>query len=133
MSNETINSVSIILNVILVIVSVGLAVAAWKDNQKKNNQVKVWMEQANGVSQALQRIINDRWNGLYSSVGDITNAVHAVQASAFALYQSLYDERILEEKEVKKHQMKIREKLDKEMGLTEEKQQQSDQKARGSS
>lgn len=127
-STETINVASLAVNVILIVISVGLAVASWKDSQKKNNQVKVWMEQANGVSLALQRIITDRWNELYSSVSDITNAVNAVQASAFALYQSLYDERILSEKEVKEHHMKMRKKLDEEMGLAGEKQQQEHKK-----
>lgn len=78
------------------------------------------MEQANGVSEALLRIIRDKWNDLYSDKSDITNAVNSVQASAFSLYQSLYDERVLTEKEYKAHAMKIREVIDKELGLTKD-------------
>jgi hypothetical protein len=114
---NTLEIISLSINVVLIVVSVGLAVASWRDYKKKNSQVKVWMEQANGVSQGLQRIIHDKWSGLYTSVNDITNAVYAVHASAFALYQSLYDERFLSEDEIKEHQKILRAKLDKEMGL----------------
>lgn len=117
--------VSISLNVILLIVGVGLAVNSWKDSQKKKDQVKVWMEQANGISQALQRIIQDKWSNLYTSVSDVTNTINAVHASAFALYQSLYDERFLTEKETKEHQMKIRAKIDKDLELAESAQKQA--------
>ncbi len=107
------NSASI--NVILTVISVGLAVDAWKERQRRNAQVKIWMEQANGISQALQRIIQDKWADLYSSIHDVTNAVNAAHASAFSLYQSLYEERVLSEKEYKKHAMKLREHLDKKL------------------
>lgn len=117
---DTINVTSLVLNVILTIISVGLAVANWKDAQKKNDQVKIWMEQANGISVALQRIIQDKWQGLYSSVNDITNAVYVAQASAFSLYQSLYEERILSEKEVKEHQKRLRALLDKKLDLEQD-------------
>ncbi len=116
-ATDVINTASLIINVVLTIVSVGLAVAAWKENQNKKSQVKIWMEQANGVQQGLQNIIDDKWRGLYSGVNDITNAVWAVKASAFALYQSLYDERVITEKEYKEHQMKIRAQLDKQFKL----------------
>lgn len=122
---SSIEILSISLNVILLMVSVGLVVNSWKDQQKKKDQVKVWMEQANGISQALQRIIQDKWSNLYTSINDITNTINAVHASAFALYQSLYDERFLTEKETKEHQMKIRAKIDKDMELVESVQKQN--------
>lgn len=116
---DRISTVSLIINVILIVISVGLAVDAWKERERRNCQVKIWMEQANGVNQGLQRIIQDKWNNLYSSINDITNAVHSVHASAFSLYQSLYEERVLTEKEYKDHAMKIRKKMDEKMGLVE--------------
>ena len=112
--------VSLLVNALLVAISLGLVVDAWKERQRRNSQVKIWMEQANGVSEALLRIIRDKWNDLYSDKSDITNAVNSVQASAFSLYQSLYDERVLTEKEYKAHAMKIREVIDKELGLTKD-------------
>lgn len=117
-SNEQINNISLVFNVVLTIVSAGLVVAAWRDTRSKKSQVKIWMEQANGIQQALQRIIADVFAGTYSSTKDIAASVHALQASAFAHYQSLYDERILTEREVKQHQMKLREKIDRDMELT---------------
>lgn len=116
---DWISTVSLIVNVILIVISVGLAVDTWKERERRNSQVKIWMEQANGVNQGLQRIIQDKWNNLYSSINDITNAVHSVHASAFSLYQSLYEERVLTEKEYKEHAMKIRKKMDEKMGLVE--------------
>lgn len=118
---DVINTASLVINVVLIVISVGLAVAAWKDNQNKKSQVKIWMEQANGVQQGLQNIIEDKWRGLYSGVNDITNAVWVVKASAFALYQSLYDERVITEKEYKEHQMKIRAQLDKQFKIDKRK------------
>lgn len=118
---DTINIASLVINIVLIIVSVSLAVASWKDSQNKKSQVKIWMEQANGVQQGLQNIIEDKWRGLYSGVNDITNAIWAVKASAFALYQSLYDERVITEKEYKEHQMKIRAQLDKQFKLNKRK------------
>lgn len=113
--------VSLAVNVVLIVISVALAVVGWKDKRSSKSQVKIWMEQANGIQQALQRIIDDKWRGLYSNVDGITNAVWAVAASAFALYQSLYDERVITEKEYKEHQMKLREKLDKDFKLNTKK------------
>jgi phage-related protein len=111
---EWFSIISLIVNVILIIVSVGLTVLNWKASRKSKSQVKIWMEQANGVTTALQRIVTDKWNGLYSSVSDVANAVWAVHSSAFSLYQSLYEERVLTEKEYKKEQMEQRAYIKKE-------------------
>lgn len=109
--------VSISINVVLIAISFGLTVATWKERQRRNSQVKIWMETANGLHMALARIIQDKWNNLYSSVHDVTNAVNAVHASAFSLYQSLYEERVLTEREYKERQKKIWEKTDRDLGL----------------
>jgi hypothetical protein len=52
----------------------------------------------------MKRIVADVNTGLYSSVKDVCNAVWAVEASAFALYQSLYEERVVSEREYKQQQ-----------------------------
>ncbi len=70
-------------------------------------QVKVWMQEANGLQQALQRIVSDNLTGRYSSTNDVCNTIWALQISAFSLYQSLYEERCITEKEYKEHQNKI--------------------------
>lgn len=103
--------VSLAINALLIMVSVGLLVANRKEKERRNSQVKIWMQGANGVHQALGRIIQDKWNGLYSTVQDVVNAVNAVQPSAFAQYQSLYEERALSEDEWKKEQSELRNRL----------------------
>ncbi len=87
----------------------GLFVANRKEKERRNAQVKIWMQQANGISIALQRIIQDRWQGLYSSLKDVVNTVHAVEASANSLFQSLYEERTITEDEYKEEQKRFRE------------------------
>lgn len=67
------------------------------------------MQQASGISNALQRIIQDRWQNLYSSLKDVVNTVHAVEASANSLFQSLYEERNYTEEEYKEEQKRLRE------------------------
>src|ERR1700722_3745271 len=98
---NTLEVVSLCVNVILIAISLGLAIDAWRERQRSKSQVKIWMEQANGIQQALQRIIDDKWRGLYGHVNDMASAIWAVKASAFSLYQSLYEERVLTEKEYK--------------------------------
>ena len=114
---QWVSVVSVIINIVLIIISVGLAVDAWHERKRRNSQVKIWMEQANGVNQALIRIVQDKWHNLYSSVSDIPNVINAVQASTLSLWTSLYEERVLSEKEYKEYAMKIRAKLDKKFGL----------------
>ena len=112
--------VSLAINVILAVVSVYFIVVGIQANRRSKAQVKIWLEQANGVNQALLRIIQDKWNNLYSSVSDITNAIHTVQASALALWTALYEERVITEVEYKDRQKKIWKKLDEQIGLTQE-------------
>ena len=107
--------VSLVLNVVLLMVSVGLAVNSWRVDKRSKSQVKIWMEQANGLNQALVRIIQNKWADLYSSVTDVTNSVHIAQAASFSLYQSLYDERVVSEEDYKTRQKKMWEKLEKEL------------------
>jgi hypothetical protein len=88
----------------------------WKSESEKgknNAQVKVWMQEANGLSQALQRIISDNLAGRYSTPNDVCNSIWALQISAFSLYQSLYEERCVTEEEYKTRQRKIGDLLEK--------------------
>ncbi len=106
---------SLVLNVLLIVLSVALAVNSWKADKRSKSQVKIWMEQANGLNQALLRIIQNKWAGLYSTVADVTNSVHIAQAASFSLYQSLYDERVVSEENYKARQEKLWKKLDKDL------------------
>jgi Rps23 Pro-64 3,4-dihydroxylase Tpa1-like proline 4-hydroxylase len=103
--------ISTVVGLILLVISVGLTVKAWLDAQNKKMQVKIWMQDANGIQQALSRIIRDNLDKRYSSTNDMANAIFAVQASAFALYQSLYEERCLTEAEFKEDQQELRKKI----------------------
>ena len=100
--------VSFVINIILTMAGVALWVGNRQEKQRRNAQVKIWMQIANGISQALARIIQDKWSKLYSEAQDVVNAVNAVEASSFALYQSLYEERTITEEEWKREQMDIR-------------------------
>ena len=100
-----------------------------KEKERRNSQVKIWMQSANGITQALQRVIANKWQNLYSSVQDVVNSVHAVDASAFALYQSLYEERVLTEEEYKKDQKEMRAKIKNEQERLEKEAKKSPQPA----
>lgn len=100
--------VSTVIGVILLIVSVGLTVKTWLDSKNKKVQVKIWMQDANGISNALQRVVSDNLEGRYSSTKDMGNTIWSIQAMAFALYQSLYEERCLSEKEFIAEQKEVR-------------------------
>jgi hypothetical protein len=100
--------VSLIINIILILLSVGLAVANRKEKERRNSQVKIWMQDAQGISEGIQRIINNRWQGLYSSVKDVVNSVHVLGAPANSLFQSLYEERTMTEEEYKEEQKRYR-------------------------
>lgn len=95
----------------MLIVSVGLGVKAWYDAKNKKAQVKIWMQDANGLQVSLARIIQDNLGGRYSSTNDMANAIWSLQSIAFSLYQSLYEERCLDEKEFIKEQQALRKEL----------------------
>lgn len=65
------------------------------------------MQDANGISQALTRIVQDNLSQRYSTTNDVCNAVWAIQGIAAALYQSLYEERCVTEKEYIEQQKRI--------------------------
>ena len=90
-----------------------MAISIWQywENQselKKNKaQVKVWMQDANGIRSALQRIVQDNLSKRYSSTNDMGNAVWSIEATAGSLYQSLYEERCVTEEEYRARQKKL--------------------------
>ena len=95
-----------------------LCFSIWQYKENKNQegktkaQIKIWMQEANGLSQALQRVVSDNLTGRYSSTNDVCNSIWALQISAFSFYQSLYEERCVTEKEYKERQKKIADVLD---------------------
>lgn len=105
---------STVIGIILLVTSVGLIIKSWLDSKNQKVQVKIWMQDANGISLSLQRIVKDNLDGRYSSTNDIANAIWSIQASAFALYQSLYEERCISEKEFIEDQQRLREDLRKQ-------------------
>jgi len=96
--------VSTIISIILLAFSIQQYVEGRKQKERSNAQVKIWMQDANGITQALLRIIKDNIDKRYSSADDVCNAIWAVHASCFALYQSLYEERAVTEEEYKEQQ-----------------------------
>jgi hypothetical protein len=101
--------ISTLISIVLAIFSVVQYKNAKNKEEKLNSQVKVWMQSANGISQSLQRIVSDNLNGRYSSTNDMGNTIWALQPSAFSLYQSLYEERCVTEKEYREDQKKVAE------------------------
>ncbi|MCL5094326.1 MAG: hypothetical protein M1355_04310 [Patescibacteria group bacterium] len=99
--------ISTVLNVGLLLASVWLLSAEKERAKRKNSQVKIWQQDANGLSAALQRMISDVHNGLYTTTQDMANTLWALQALAFSLYQSLFEERAITEDEYKQQQKEL--------------------------
>jgi hypothetical protein len=105
--------ISLGFNVILGFVAIWQLKDARSEKNRKKDQVKIWMQEANGISLGLQRIVRDNLDTRYSSTQDIANAVWALEASAFSLRQSLYEERCVTEEEFKQQQKLFQEQLEK--------------------
>lgn len=103
--------VSTVIGITLLIGDVVLFVLNRKEKEHKEDQVKIWQQDANGVSQGLKRIVMDVNQGRYTAVKDVASAVWSLEASAFALQQSLYEERAMTEDEYKEQQKRIREEV----------------------
>ncbi len=102
--------ISTALSVIFLGVSIWQIVDGRKQKERSNAQVKIWMQDANGIVQGLSRIIQIK----YSTVEDIKNSAYVLHASAFALYQSLFEERAVTEDEYKQQQKEFMEQLKKQ-------------------
>lgn len=101
------------IGVILLCVTIWQTKAARNEKKRSSSQVKIWMQDANGISLAMQRIVRDNLDGRYSSTNDLANSIFALQTTAFALYQSLYEERCVTEEEYKEQQKKFQEEFEK--------------------
>ncbi|MEO8581524.1 MAG: hypothetical protein ABI425_02980 [Patescibacteria group bacterium] len=99
------------ISAVLLFISIWQYFDAQKERDKNKAQVKVWMQDANGLAQALRRIVVDNLEKRYSSTDDVCNAIWALHASSFSLYQSLYEERCVTEKEYKEQQKQLMEEL----------------------
>lgn len=104
--------ISTVISIILLCISIWQYLSSRYQEEKNKAQIKVWMQDANGLSVSLNRIVIDNVQKRYSSTNDVCNAVWAIQATAFSLYQSLYEERCVSEKEYKERQKKISDKLE---------------------
>ena len=107
-------------SIVSTLMSLGLVIfSVWQywqnrsQTEKNRAQIKVWMQDANGISLALKRIVRDNLDHRYSSTNDISNAIWSIEATTFSLYQSLYEERCVSEEEYRDKQRKIAEILDK--------------------
>jgi hypothetical protein len=100
------------IGVILGYASIYQYFQARKEAEKQKAQVKIWMQSAYGISDGLMKIYVNCTNNKFSSPLDVGHATWSVQSSAFALYQSLYEERCISEEEYKERQKKLAEKLE---------------------
>lgn len=110
--------VTTLLSIIFLIASIWQFFEGQKQTERIKAQVKNWMQHANGISMSLKRIVRDNLDKRYTSVNDIANAVWATEASAFSLYQALYEERCMSEEEYKVRQKKIMDTIEKSMPQT---------------
>jgi TPP-dependent pyruvate/acetoin dehydrogenase alpha subunit len=72
------------------------------------------MQDANGISQGLPRIVKDILDRRCSSTDDMANSIWFLQESVFALHQSLYEERCVTEEEFKQLQQELKEQVKKQ-------------------
>jgi hypothetical protein len=100
--------VSTLVGIILIGITVWQVVTAHYENKRKKDQVKIWQENANAISQGLKRIVAGVEDGYYTSIRDIEMSVHTLEAAAFGLWQSLYEERVVSEDEYKEEQQELR-------------------------
>ena len=70
------------ISVVTTLLSVGLLIFSiwqYKDSQKEKEktkaQVKVWMQDANGISTGLKRIVTDNLTGRFGTTNDVCNAI----------------------------------------------------------
>lgn len=81
------------------------------EKEKSSAQVKIWMEEANGITASLKNIGVNAIAGTtvahYTTVNDVGLAVYAASENARALYQSLYEERCVTEIEYRAQQKEI--------------------------
>lgn len=110
--------ISTIIGIILLGITIWSVAVNKKEKERKIAQVKIWQHYANGISLGLKRIVYDANTSRYTDLKDITSAVWSVEASAFSLYFSLYEERTIPEDEYKQEQKIMRENINKKDQFT---------------
>jgi hypothetical protein len=100
--------VSTIIGIILLCITIWQTKTANDEKKRSASQVKIWMQDANGISLAMQRIVSDNLDKRYSTTDDMANSIFALQTMAFSLYQSLYEERCITEEEYKEQKKKFK-------------------------
>jgi len=93
--------ISTVVNVVLLYVSIWQILENRSQKERSKSQVKIWMQDAQGIKFALGRTVRDNLDKRYSTTDDVCNTVWAIESMAQALYQSLYEERCVDEKEYK--------------------------------
>jgi hypothetical protein len=106
--------VATIISLFLLCFSIWQHLSVESEVRKGDAQVKIWMQDANGLRAGLQTIVvncivppNQQATSKYSSVNDVGMAVYAFSSAAQALYQSLYEERCITEEEYRQQQKKF--------------------------
>ena len=96
-----------IISLLLLCFSIVQYLAALHEKKKGDAQVKIWMQDANGLYEAMGSISVNCYPSTnsplprYSSVPDVGMAIYSLRSTAQALYQSLYEERCVTEEEYK--------------------------------
>lgn len=94
--------VSTILNVILVCFSIWQYLQAENQKTRTKSQIKIWMQDAKGIVTALKRVQSAR----HSKTSDACNSISMIESSANAMYQSLYEERVVKEEDYQETEKK---------------------------
>lgn len=108
--------VSMLMTLISLLVigfSIWQYMAAEMERKKGDAQVKIWMQDANGIVDGLRTVavnclsIGAVTSTKYSTVNDVGMAVYSFASYAQALYQSLYEERCVTEEEYRAQQREL--------------------------
>lgn len=114
-------------SIITTLLSIGLlCFSIWQyqqaeiERQKGDAQVKIWMQDAKGLHDGLQKMAVDCMTivgGIvtpkYSSIEDVGKAIYAFSNMTNALYQSLFEERCVTEEEYRARQKEIADEMHK--------------------
>lgn len=100
--------ISTVLGVIFLVVNAGQLVAyikekslILKEKEIHKSQVKVWQHHADGIQRGLFVVTL----GKYSNVEDMRESIKALQQDASSLYNSLNEERLFTDEEIKTKQI----------------------------
>lgn len=88
---------STVIGVALAGVSIWQYLMAEGEKKRTKSQVKIWMQDAKGIASALNKI----QTATHSGISDVCNSIAMVEAFASSMYQSLYEERVVDEEDYK--------------------------------